>query len=434
MYRSISPRLAIMIGERFPFPKIKTIISNFVLNNTQSLTNEPEAINYLATPENVSLNLVQLKYLLYWVPSTPPIALSLLNKHFNSHPYVTQYAISVLRSFPPDTIIFYIPQLVQALRYDQSGLVEKFIITSSKQSDVIAHQFIWNTQTYVNDGEKSSYPLSSKAKRIRQTIINSFTPASKENYENEFSFFEQVTAISGILKPHSKPEQRQILKSKLKEIQLKPKLYLPTNPDTTVIRINPDKASPMQSAAKVPILVTFLVSNVPALDDNDSSLNSESLLFPFSAQPLPSSSAADSSKSKQRKNSLAIIPPGSSSAASSASNSNPSIKDSSKKSTKARPKKPMRKKRKEKGNDNEQPSLDDKRAKDGADDKVLLRSVSALNMKSTPLLLEQAIEIKSISSFPLPPLSLPPLLLLSPSLGISFPYPPLPFPLSSPME
>lgn len=79
---------------------------------------------------------------------SPPAALSLLQKNYNSHPIVTQYAVRVLHSFPPETIVYYIPQLVQTLRYDKTGLVYDYLVTAAKESELLAHQLIWNTQTY----------------------------------------------------------------------------------------------------------------------------------------------------------------------------------------------------------------------------------------------------------------------------------------------
>ena len=38
-------------------------------------------------------------------------------------------------------------------------------------------------------------------------------------------------------------------------------LYLPTNPASKVVAVIPESATPMQSAAKVPILVAFKVRN-----------------------------------------------------------------------------------------------------------------------------------------------------------------------------
>ncbi|EGR31659.1 phosphatidylinositol 4-kinase, putative [Ichthyophthirius multifiliis] len=72
------------------------------------------------------------------------------------------------------------------------------------------------------------------------------------------SFFEQVTSVSGMLKPHySKSEKRQIIKEQLTLIEVTQDIYMPTNPRYQIVSIKLDSGSPMQSAAKCPIMVTF---------------------------------------------------------------------------------------------------------------------------------------------------------------------------------
>ena len=116
----ISPRLAMQLGVRFPFKKVLSMLGDAVRQNAISACMaDPVAILYLATPEAVDEDIPELKNLLYAGNATPPMALTLLRKEYKSHPYVTQYAIRVLRTFPPETLIFYLPQLVQTLRYDK---------------------------------------------------------------------------------------------------------------------------------------------------------------------------------------------------------------------------------------------------------------------------------------------------------------------------
>jgi hypothetical protein len=51
---------------------------------------------------------------------------TLLGAQYKSHPWILQYAVHVLEFFPVEQVFFYIPQMVQALRYDTSGNAIEF--------------------------------------------------------------------------------------------------------------------------------------------------------------------------------------------------------------------------------------------------------------------------------------------------------------------
>ncbi|EFA85243.1 phosphatidylinositol 4-kinase [Heterostelium album PN500] len=274
----INPRLAIQFNSRFPQNKIRRILSEMVVKNTKSVLNIPEALPLLVTEENVKANIPELKYLLYWETVTPPAAIALLGRSYHSHPLVSQYACRVLRNFSPETIMFYIPQLVQALRYDRTGLVEQYLVNASKTSELLAHQIIWNVQTYTeadpNTGKMIDDPqIQDVAKRLKERIISEMDPSTLENYESEFRYFESFTAISGRLLQLKDPTKRKgQLKDELKTLQTNHNndpdhpLYLPTNPKNIVEGLEIDTAMTLQSAAKVPILVNFKVKErvIPA--------------------------------------------------------------------------------------------------------------------------------------------------------------------------
>lgn len=62
--------------------------------------------------------------MLNWSAVPPVAALSYFSRQYPSHPITAQYALRVLNSYPPDVLLFYIPQIVQALRLDSVSALQ----------------------------------------------------------------------------------------------------------------------------------------------------------------------------------------------------------------------------------------------------------------------------------------------------------------------
>ena len=84
------------------------------------------------------------KYLLYWAPVNPTEALTYFLPAYGNHSFILQYAMRALESHSINIRFYYVPQLVQALRYDALGYVERYILETAKLSQLFAHQVIWN--------------------------------------------------------------------------------------------------------------------------------------------------------------------------------------------------------------------------------------------------------------------------------------------------
>lgn len=84
---------------------------------------------------------------------------------YGNHPFILQYAMRTLESHSMDVRFYYVPQLVQALRYDALGYVERYIMETAKLSQLFAHQVIWNMKANSYKDEESEV-VSSTYSRI----------------------------------------------------------------------------------------------------------------------------------------------------------------------------------------------------------------------------------------------------------------------------
>ena len=102
-----------------------------------------------------------------------------------------------------------------------------------------------------------------------ETLISSFTAEEREFYEREFSFFNDITGISGKLRPYikkSKPEKKEKIEEELRKIKVEVGVYLPSNPDGVVVGIDRKSGKPLQSHAKAPYMATFRIQKTRPRD------------------------------------------------------------------------------------------------------------------------------------------------------------------------
>ncbi|KAJ1829023.1 phosphatidylinositol-4- kinase [Coemansia sp. RSA 2599] len=308
------PRLAVQLTQRFSHPAIRRELTGLICKFPGELVLDPDALPLLmdqlrvsgASPQITSasagsgstgsasatgglfsnlaspLTFRELKFLIYWSP-VPPItsAAYLASPHVARSPLALQYSMRALESFPVDVTFFYIPQLVQALRHDVSGYVERAILSSAQISQLFAHQIIWNMKANMYKDEDSQVPDTIKPVLdcIVKKILDALSGDDRKYYEKEFGFFNEVTGISGKLKPFikkSKPEKKRKIDEEMRKIKVEPGVYLPSNPEGTVIDIDYDSGRPLQSHAKAPFMATFIISRPAENSDEMQELLKES--------------------------------------------------------------------------------------------------------------------------------------------------------------
>ncbi|MCJ1471877.1 phosphatidylinositol-4- kinase [Lambiella insularis] len=271
-----SPALALQLQNRFQLPTLTREFRWLLLNFPEAALGEPDALQILlenGLPGDVSYH---LKYLLYWAPVNPISAVTYFLPAYGNHPFILQYAMRALESHSVDITFFYVPQIVQTLRYDALGYVQRYIIETAKFSQLFAHQIIWNIKANAYKDEDSTIedPLKPTLDTVVERMIASFSGTDKAFYEREFRFFNEITDISGKLRPFikkSKLEKKQKIEEELRKITVEVGVYLPSNPDGVVIGIDRKSGKPLQSHAKAPYMATFRIKknggDMDATDD-----------------------------------------------------------------------------------------------------------------------------------------------------------------------
>ncbi|KAI1065959.1 hypothetical protein LB507_000436 [Fusarium sp. FIESC RH6] len=259
------PAIAIELATRFPFPRLQRDIRFLLLTMPEKAIFSPEALSLIfggALPDDVGAQ--QLKYLLYWEPVNPVTSVTMFLPAYQYHPFIIQYAMRSLESHSVDVTFFYVPQIVQSLRYDSLGYVKRYILETAQFSQLFAHQIIWNMKanSYKDDDAQIPDEIKPTLDTVMTQMVDEFATEDRDFYEREFAFFDEVTDISGKLKPYikkSKPEKKQKIEEELRKIKVEVGVYLPSNPDGVVIGIDRKSGKPLQSHAKAPYMATFRI-------------------------------------------------------------------------------------------------------------------------------------------------------------------------------
>ncbi|SPO31551.1 related to phosphatidylinositol-4-kinase [Ustilago trichophora] len=263
----ISPVIAVQLGSRFPQSKaLRSSLGRLIRSQPYKTVDNPASLKYLLDDH---LHLAQkessdLRWLSYWAAVSPVEAIDLFQPEYDNHPLLLQYAMRSLEQHPVELTFFYVPQVVQALRTDEYGYVEQFIFETSKISQLFCHQIIWNMKanSYKDDNAEEEDPMKPTLDRMVDNIVNALSGEAQDFYEREFGFFNEVTSISGKLKPYikkSKPEKKAKIDEEMAKIKVDPGVYLPSNADGVVVDLDRKSGRPLQSHAKAPFMATFKV-------------------------------------------------------------------------------------------------------------------------------------------------------------------------------
>ncbi|PWY97959.1 hypothetical protein BCV70DRAFT_202448 [Testicularia cyperi] len=263
----ISPAIAVQLGTRYQQSKVvRSALGRLVRKQPFKTVDLSDALKFLLEDHAklAKREDADLKWLSYWAAVSPIEAIDLFQPEYDNDPMILQYAMRSLEQHPVDLTFFYVPQVVQALRTDEYGYVEHFIFETSKISQLFCHQIIWNMKanSYKDDDASEPDAMKPTLDRMVDNIVNALSGEAQDFYEREFGFFNEVTSISGKLKPFikkSKPEKKAKIDEEMAKIKVDPGVYLPSNADGVVVDLDRKSGRPLQSHAKAPFMATFKV-------------------------------------------------------------------------------------------------------------------------------------------------------------------------------
>ena len=149
--------------------------------------------------------------MLFWAAVSPLVALKFFLPEYEGEAHLVQFAMRVLEQHPVELVFFYVPQVVQGLRTDELGYVERFIFETAQLSQLFCHQIIWNMKAncYKDDDAEEEDPMKPTFDRMTERIVNSLSGDAKDFYDREFTFFDTVTSISKKLQPYIKKSKAE---------------------------------------------------------------------------------------------------------------------------------------------------------------------------------------------------------------------------------
>ncbi|KAK2720070.1 hypothetical protein QYM36_004097, partial [Artemia franciscana] len=196
----ISPSLTVFLPSRLRNKEVATKeVECLVQLNPDLVAHIPEALDFLVTASSINKDIPQLSHLLHWKHVSPVKALSYFSRQYPQHQKTAEYAVRCLNSYPPDAVLFYIPQLVQAIRNDKESHLQEYVKTLARRSQLAAHQLIWNMDVNKfkdKEGRRRDPVLYDILDGIVSSIIEGFSDADRECYTQEFAFVEAITSIS----------------------------------------------------------------------------------------------------------------------------------------------------------------------------------------------------------------------------------------------
>ena len=219
-------------------------------------------LKQISASPNANFDLMEI---FYWRIPHIQMLLKYISSDYEKLPLLQIFFTKTLKRLNGEQLLYYLPQIFQATETNSGLLIQKFLVDFSMTSQLFSHQLIWKSKVEMKiEDKKPGTPtnmlrVQDSALKLPGKIYRNMSPEEKSFFIRVNGFFDQVTAISGVLAPSmDKKKKKEIIKEKLLLIKIPNEIiYLTSNPKYKLVGINLDSGAPMQSHARVPVMVSF---------------------------------------------------------------------------------------------------------------------------------------------------------------------------------
>ncbi|XP_077994374.1 phosphatidylinositol 4-phosphate 3-kinase C2 domain-containing subunit beta-like [Glandiceps talaboti] len=245
------------IFERDSLTRLSETESQLLWSKRHYLHNKPSALPWvLRVAESWDWSSLDDIYCMLdnWVPLAPVDAMQLLHPQF-ADGQVSAMAVKWIRSLADDELCDYLPQLVQALKYENyhDSALARFLLERALTSVRIAHFLYWHLKDNLTDQQ-----FSQRFQMVLGAMLSTCGQALRDQFQQQDEFMNKLSEVAEIVKKHKDSVRQVILHRRLEPVAQKytKNLRLPLSPSLDVGQLKVKSCSYFTSFT-VPLRLIF---------------------------------------------------------------------------------------------------------------------------------------------------------------------------------
>ena len=244
-------------------------------------------LDYFLAGLQSSPNFSCQRLLNFWHLRTPLSIISYLNQEIPEWSALNTLIYKTMKRLNTPQLNFFLDKFLKYIKTSSRHLVLFSILELISSSPLFAHQVLWQVDVVLNQGDMRTSPqefypnflklspnrflqssspstpltvqeIQNDYNLLKSLTFSRFNSEERESFNQIDTFQKTLTRICNVMQPKfSKDRKKELIVEELDKVNLPPLFYLPTHPNFRITSFDPQKAIPMNSAAKCPYLIFF---------------------------------------------------------------------------------------------------------------------------------------------------------------------------------